>query len=87
MTQLSEIPRDGHWAIIQTTSVNIPGDERSRTNPGHGYPASTETFITYRPFKAKAEWEKEVERLTLRGEQFRAIQAIVATVGVRVEIE
>lgn len=43
----SEIPRGEHWAILTFGSVTIPGDERSRTNPGHGYPESTETTISY----------------------------------------
>jgi hypothetical protein len=86
MAQLSDIPTAPHWAIIETTSVHIPGDERSRTNPGHGYPASTETFITYRAFTSQAEWEHEAERLTLRGLPFRAIRVEVAKAFVRVEI-
>jgi hypothetical protein len=86
MAQLSDIPRDAHWAIIETTSVSIPGDERSRANPGHGYPASTETFIAYRAFPSKAEWTTEIERLTLRGDQFRAIHAEVASVLVNVSV-
>lgn len=87
MAQLSDVPQHGHWAIIQTTSVHIPGDERSRTNPGHGYPASTETFITYRAFVSQAEWETEIERLTLRGDPFRAIVAHHAKVSTRVIVE
>jgi hypothetical protein len=47
MASLSQIPVVPHFAILRTTSVTIPGDERSRTNPGHGYPESAETFITY----------------------------------------
>ncbi|BBA65246.1 predicted ORF [Xanthomonas phage XacN1] len=32
------------YLLIDSTSVFIPGDERSRTNPGHGYPERTETY-------------------------------------------
>ena len=49
----SDIPKEDHFAIIDSNSVYIPGDERSRTNPGHGYPASTEYFIIYRAFLKK----------------------------------
>lgn len=84
---LSEIPNGPHWAIIQTTSVTIPGDERSRTAPGHGYPEHTESFITYRAFTAIGEWETEIEHLTMRGERFRAIKADVAKVSVKVAVE
>jgi hypothetical protein len=44
--KLRDIPEIGSvWAIIKDTSVHHEGDERSRTNPGHGYPAYTEQFI------------------------------------------
>ena len=57
-----QLPKGEHWAIIEGTSVSIPGDERSRTNPGHGYPAHTEDYITYEAFTDKAEFEMELER-------------------------
>lgn len=31
------------YLLITSKTIYIPGDERSRTNPGHGYPESTET--------------------------------------------
>lgn len=35
--------------VFDTQTIHHEGDERSRTNPGHGYPAHTETIntITY----------------------------------------
>lgn len=42
-----DIPTTEHFAIIEGDSVTIPGDERSRTNPGHGYPESTNHYIKY----------------------------------------
>ena len=40
-----EMPKGEHFVILgmYTSSYTIPGDERSRTNPGHGYPESTVT--------------------------------------------
>jgi hypothetical protein len=55
-----KLPKGEHWAIIEGSSVLIPGDERSRTNPGHGYPEHTEYHITYQAFTDKAEFEKEL---------------------------
>jgi hypothetical protein len=57
-----EVPSCEHWAIISGTSVTIPGDERSRTNPGHGYPESTEHYITYEAFTDEAEFKAELTR-------------------------
>lgn len=36
------------YAAIETTTSShwVEGDERSRTNPGHGYPAGYETTTT-----------------------------------------
>lgn len=51
----NEVPKDFHYAILifDSKSVYIPGDERSRTNPGHGYPASTEYYTTFSYFFTK----------------------------------
>ena len=51
-----------HYAIMEFVGVYIPGDERSRTNPGHGYPATTERYATYIAYTDKAEWESEVSK-------------------------
>jgi hypothetical protein len=45
--QATDVPDKEHWVIVKTDGVYIPGDERSRTNPGHGYPASTKNFLSY----------------------------------------
>jgi len=45
ITSVDKLPQGEHWAILEDSSIHIPGDERSRTNPGHGYPASTEHII------------------------------------------
>ena len=44
-----DVPDAPHYAVLiySTTSVFVPGDERSRTNPGHGYPEHTETSNTF----------------------------------------
>lgn len=87
MSGLESVPGVPHWAIIKTASVTIPGDERSRTNPGHGYPEHTETFITYKAFTSVGEWEAEIEHLTMRGERFRAVKVDIAKVSVKVAVE
>lgn len=39
------------YLAIYTESVFIPGDERSRTNPGHGYPERTEHYPVLKWFR------------------------------------
>jgi hypothetical protein len=45
----NDIPAVPHYAVIVygQSSVHIPGDERSKQCPGHGYPAHYETFDTF----------------------------------------
>jgi hypothetical protein len=66
--KLNDIPSDHHYAVISTSTsyVHHEGDERSRTNPGHGYPAYTETItsLNYEIFKTKSELEAWLVRHT-----------------------
>ena len=60
----SKMPTVPHWAVIEYGSISIPGDERSRTNPGHGYPASTEPYLRYHVFDTKTDLESWLARST-----------------------
>lgn len=62
----NDVPQEEHYAILEFGSISIPGDERSRTNPGHGYPASVESKTDYIVFTDKASWLHEIE-LRLEG--------------------
>lgn len=50
------------FAVIIERSIHHEGDERSRTHPGHGYPAYTETVNEFKEFKDEAEFRAWVER-------------------------
>lgn len=53
------------FAVIQERNIRHEGDERSRTNPGHGYPAHTETFQEFTEFRTEADmlaWVESVEK-------------------------
>jgi hypothetical protein len=43
-----DVPTERHFAVLiyKSTSHYVEGDERSRTNPGHGYPGGYETRHT-----------------------------------------
>ena len=56
-----DIPSTEHWAIIVRISITIPGDERSRTNPGHGYPERTENYIEYRVYLTEEKFKTALE--------------------------
>jgi len=56
----------GHVLMVfKTTSVYIPGDERSRTHPGHGYPERTEMHDTFEIylFEDKEKWAAALTEL------------------------
>jgi hypothetical protein len=57
----SELPSGPHYVIIEFSTFWVEGDERSRTNPGHGYPGHHESMAKYICFNDKAEWEAEVK--------------------------
>lgn len=42
------------YAVIHTKEIYHEGDERSRTNPGHGYPAYTEKVSQFTSFENEA---------------------------------
>lgn len=66
ITNQNDIPYSSHWVLLKfdTKNVHHEGDERSRTNPGHGYPAYTETFnmIDMFVYEDKQEWEAAIKK-------------------------
>ena len=93
VTSPKDIPEEGiQYAIVEFGSMWIPGDERSRTNPGHGYPARSEQKIDLILFENRTVWEKEIcDRAERRNDYkqwfpmtFRKAK-ITTTVNVKVE--
>lgn len=71
-----DFPTQKHWAILIFRSIYIPGDERSRTHPGHGYPETSHPIVEYVAFDSEDEWKAEIERLEkerLSKEVYRAV--------------
>lgn len=86
----SEIPEGIHYVILNFSNIYIPGDERSRTNPGHGYPESTETKISYCIYDNKEKWEKEIEyRMTSKynKDNWKAIIVTIPKITKNIEIK
>lgn len=80
--QPEKLPQQTHFAAIvfKTHSVHHEGDERSRTNPGHGYPAYTETIhaVEYIPFTSQQEmeqWVIKAETAKYNQPKYRLIEA------------
>jgi hypothetical protein len=60
VTRADQLPLGEHWAILEFSSLTIPGDERSRTNPGHGYPERQEPIVQYIAFLQQSDFEAEL---------------------------
>ncbi|MEK7608766.1 MAG: hypothetical protein AAB495_04255 [Patescibacteria group bacterium] len=82
-----KFPAGKHWAIIRFGSIHVPGDQRSRECPGHGYPASDVPTIDYIAVETEEEWKTEVERLTRLGEKVVAGVMYPAQVTTRLEVK
>ena len=46
------------YAALVTERITIPGDERSRTHPGHGYPEYTREVTRLRKFSTPEEMQE-----------------------------
>lgn len=81
-TQINELPDQPFFAILRPKSVTIPGDERSRTHPGHGYPESTEHYWSMEVFMSEDAWIKEIKNLESSEykQNYKAIKASPAIV-------
>lgn len=62
VTSIQDIPDGEFEAVLENHSVFIPGDERSRTNPGHGYPAHTEHSMTMLLFQTRQNMIEWIEK-------------------------
>ncbi len=64
----NDVPRVEHWAIIRGSSVFIEGDESSRTNPGHGYPAENKPVVEYEAYLTEDKFKRQVTLALFRNE-------------------
>jgi len=82
-SKVSELPEGECYAILHPESMTIPGDERSRTHPGHGYPEHSVDYWKIETFKNKEEWEQEIARLI--GSRWKTEFKAVVMKSVKVE--
>jgi hypothetical protein len=94
-----QIPSKEHFAVLifRTSSIHVPGDERSRTNPGHGYPAHDVTHSSYEYWAVKDEKslkeaiefleERMRERSWEKVGPYQAIKVTPMKVTTKVEVE
>lgn len=62
-TEITDVPDKEHWVILLNDGVYIPGDERSITNPGHGYPEEKRSFLSYKIYLTKEKLLEAIQEL------------------------
>jgi hypothetical protein len=84
--KISDLPKAPFFALLKPESVTIPGDERSRTAPGHGYPEHSVDYWSLEVFLSKEDLVAEVQRLG-RSDRHRDVQPIMVTpFGMKIEV-
>jgi len=73
-----DLPPGEYFIILTFGTITIPGDERSRTHPGHGYPESTETTISCEVYETREGWEAEIQRRTTAKYESRGWVPLIA---------
>ncbi len=91
-TTADQVPTAPHYVILRFRSCQTEGDERSRTNPGHGYPSETINYVEYWQTSDRTRWEERILELTKEKQPFKALHvdavAIVKpTVNVQIDLK
>lgn len=80
VTSVAELPKGEYFAILYPTSITVPGDERSRTNPGHGYPEHREDYWRIEVYAGETQWKEQIHKLaTAEGFHRQPYQAVRIT--------
>jgi hypothetical protein len=72
------------YAVHYNESYTVPGDERSRTNPGHGYPEHTVTNLVVKEFKTEDELKNWVLQNSYK--TFKAYKLTPLTIERKVDV-
>ncbi len=78
------------YAAFIEDSFHVEGDERSRTHPGHGYPAHTVTYTKVEEFSSKDAMEKWVARQETSAynkQKYRIVKCIPMEVHKNISVE
>lgn len=85
----ADVPTVEHYAIFEGGSHYTPGDERSRTNPGHGYPESSDPYIKYEAYLTKEKLMlaiKELEECKYSKKEYKVCKITPMVVNKTVDI-
>jgi hypothetical protein len=89
---IDDLPKGEFYAILKNDGVHIPGDERSRQAPGHGYPAHTRNYLSFQVFN-KEEITAEIENRLKHypneklGKDYIVVKVEPQSVSIKVQVE
>jgi hypothetical protein len=86
--KVSDLNQDKLFIILKPITVTMPGDERSRTNPGHGYPEYTESYWNMSSYDNEQDWKAEIIRMesSKYKEEYKALMCIAPKIETSVNI-
>lgn len=73
------------YGVITKSTIHHEGDERSRTSPGHGYPAYTETIQSFQHFKDYEDMFRYYERWKKSDDVFIEYEELSFKVSVEIQ--
>lgn len=78
------------YAVFVKSRYHVPGDERSRTNPGHGYPAHDVEYtevIEFQSLELLRDWVlKNDHHASYSKKQYRAVKCTPLSVVTAIEV-
>jgi hypothetical protein len=83
-----DISREHQFLLIifKTTRYYVEGDERSRTNPGHGYPAHTDEIAATETYAFENRQELEAKLLKLFDEDKKREDILVIKIAAAIPV-
>lgn len=82
----SDLPTGPHLAVLVFSKRYVEGDERSKTAPGHGYPAHYEDEVKYIVFDSQEELARWVGGRGKQESGYRVLHATPKTVETHVSV-
>ena len=77
------------FAVFVKSSYHVEGDDRSRTNPGHGYPAHSVEYTEVKEFQTESELKTWILKNndSYSPKEFCAVKCFPLSVNTNVEIK
>lgn len=87
-TTIHDLPDQPFYAILIPHTTHHEGDERSRTNPGHGYPAHSTHHWNIETYPTEEKWHEEIkQRISRKDTNFKPVKITPATMTATINVQ